>query len=168
MGKFIDLTGQRFGRLAVIERSGSIDGGAAWTCQCSCKNKTKKVISGKELRRGDTKSCGCIKIELARQTIGYARKFYTMHGGTVNKKMQSLYGRWDNTKERISNPRAPGYCIYGGKGVRICETWEKHFEAYRDYMLDLGYTDDCWIERIDKNGHFEPGNIKLTYPLASK
>lgn len=60
MGKFIDLTGQRFGRLVVKELVPS-DGrkGTFWLCQCDCGNTT--VVAGQELRRGGTKSCGCLK-----------------------------------------------------------------------------------------------------------
>lgn len=57
MSKVIDLTGQRFGRLTVIERSDSKNGRATWLCKCDCGNT--KVISGVDLRRGTIKSCGC-------------------------------------------------------------------------------------------------------------
>ena len=60
MGKFIDLTGQRFGKLVVKERApNNRFGGARWLCQCDCGNTT--VVAGQELRRGGTKSCGCLK-----------------------------------------------------------------------------------------------------------
>ena len=36
MGKFKDLTGQKFGRLTVIKRYGHIYGGVAWLCKCDC------------------------------------------------------------------------------------------------------------------------------------
>lgn len=60
MGKFIDLTGQRFGKLVVKERALK-DGhkGAYWLCQCDCGNTT--IVEGCELRRGGTKSCGCLQ-----------------------------------------------------------------------------------------------------------
>ena len=60
---FIDLTGQTFGRLLVLERSfhkASIR--ARWLCKCNCGN-TLIVRSG-ELRSGGTKSCGCLREEL--------------------------------------------------------------------------------------------------------
>ena len=57
-----DLTGQRFGRWTVIERAGSNSSRAAmWKCQCDCG--TVAVVNGASLRRGDSTSCGCLKIE---------------------------------------------------------------------------------------------------------
>jgi len=54
----IDHGGQRFGRLIVIGRAGSAGGVATWNCLCDCgKGKT---IRGSSLRRGFTRSCGCL------------------------------------------------------------------------------------------------------------
>jgi hypothetical protein len=56
----IDLTNQHFEKLTVIKRAGSDTfNNALWLCQCECGNK--KIIAGFSLRKGDTKSCGCIK-----------------------------------------------------------------------------------------------------------
>lgn len=56
----IDLTGQQFGRLTVLHRAGSNKyNSAMWLCQCSCGNQ--KIISGALLRKGQSKSCGCLK-----------------------------------------------------------------------------------------------------------
>lgn len=64
MGRLIDLTGKKFGRLTVLERDNSIDTkkGAFWICKCSCGNK--KSISSRALREGVTKSCGCLNKEI--------------------------------------------------------------------------------------------------------
>lgn len=62
MPKLIDLTGQRFGRLTVLERAEKNKGGAAaWVCQCDCGNQT--IVASNHLRDGHTQSCGCIKRE---------------------------------------------------------------------------------------------------------
>ena len=57
-----DLTGKVFGRLTVVSRTNSIDTPPTWKCKCSCGNE--KIILGYSLRRGDTKSCGCLELEL--------------------------------------------------------------------------------------------------------
>lgn len=63
MGKAVDLTGQTFGRLTVLERAGSDRrGNAQWLCQCECGNST--VVVGYHLRSGNTQSCGCYSSEL--------------------------------------------------------------------------------------------------------
>lgn len=59
MGKFIDLTGQRFGKLKVISPSHKDKQGAwCWNCECDCGNKIN-TIRGYSLIRGDSTSCGC-------------------------------------------------------------------------------------------------------------
>lgn len=64
MGALIDLTGQRFGRLTVIEKDTSkgTKRGAFWRCRCDC-GKIKTIGSG-ALRNGLTQSCGCLNKEI--------------------------------------------------------------------------------------------------------
>lgn len=59
-----DMTGQKFGRWTVLERDGYKSGQAAWKCQCECG--TIKTIAGGELRRGKSKSCGCLRRDLGK------------------------------------------------------------------------------------------------------
>jgi len=69
MGRVCDITGQRFGLLVVLRRAGNtIDGKAMWTCRCDCGNE--KDIVGKNLRNGNTKSCGCQKYKEPENLIG--------------------------------------------------------------------------------------------------
>lgn len=61
---FIDLTGQKFGRLFVLKRAADYrykDNRfrVKWVCLCECG--TEKEIIGEALTRGQTKSCGCLK-----------------------------------------------------------------------------------------------------------
>lgn len=82
MTAMIDLRGQTFGRLAVVADSGIREGSnVLWVCNCSCGTKGHQT-SGKRLRSGKTRSCGCLRREVARarRTIdmtgvdfGYAR-----------------------------------------------------------------------------------------------
>lgn len=58
MTKYKDITGQRFGKLTVIQRAGSAkNGSATWLCRCDCGKEV--TASGSNLRTGDKKSCGC-------------------------------------------------------------------------------------------------------------
>lgn len=64
----IDLTGQRFGKLTVIERADGISGhGTYWRCRCDCGNE--KIISSNCLRSGSTQSCGCTRISHGEMKI---------------------------------------------------------------------------------------------------
>lgn len=53
----LDLTGQKFHRLTVLESVSAIGGRSAWKCQCDCGNI--KIVKTENLRSSDTKSCGC-------------------------------------------------------------------------------------------------------------
>ena len=70
--RLIDLTGQRFGRLVVLERTGTYKGSDGsgsspiWKCQCDC-GEVVEVI-GRNLRHGGTKSCGCIRRDKCRRS----------------------------------------------------------------------------------------------------
>lgn len=68
MGKVIDLTGQRFGKLTVIERTAKPEGikrtTTYWLCKCDCGNT--KIANSSDLRRGDTTSCGCVHNEVRK------------------------------------------------------------------------------------------------------
>ena len=73
MGKKIDLTGQRFGKLVVVNEVAERDKNkkVLWSCVCDCGNRLS-VISG-DLKRGHTKSCGCFcprKLELSGRRFG--------------------------------------------------------------------------------------------------
>lgn len=72
MGKVIDLTGQKFNKLTVIERVESNNRHAQWRCKCDCGNET--IVRGDKLKSGHTKSCGCEKqnnkIDLIGQVFG--------------------------------------------------------------------------------------------------
>lgn len=62
----VNLTGQRYGRLTVIERAPNQGRKVAWNCVCDCGNKT--VVQTFDLIFGSTSSCGCYRRERAIQT----------------------------------------------------------------------------------------------------
>ena len=73
MGKFQDLSGQKFGRLTVIKRGESIvysNGKHAtrWLCQCECGSPPKLIRAG-HLKNGSIKSCGCLNKEILSKTF---------------------------------------------------------------------------------------------------
>ena len=84
MSRYIDLTGQRFGKLTVIKRlTNDKYKKAVWLCQCDCGNL--KQATSNNLRRGLIKSCGCIKGKYLREQSN----FYTIKGDIVELKIQS-------------------------------------------------------------------------------
>lgn len=62
MGKMIDITNQKFGKLTALECVGKLNGKTYhWKCECECGNII--VVDGARLRSGNTKSCGCGKYD---------------------------------------------------------------------------------------------------------
>lgn len=147
MSKFIDLTGQRFGRLTVLkfDRQDSFRQ-YMWICKCDCGNVTS--VRGYSLRSGNTQSCGCIQKETnikLRQTHGQAHT--------------RLYNIWQSMKQRCSLPSTSCYKYYGGRGIKVCEEWQK-FEPFYHWAISNGYADNLTIDRINVNGNYEPSNCR--------
>lgn len=95
MSKAIDITGQKFGNWIVIKKDGIYRSGSFyWLCECQCDNKTQKILAGLDLKRGHTKSCGCLTMLLMqenkkisnRQNIVYDLSGEYGIGYTKNKK----------------------------------------------------------------------------------
>ncbi len=136
-----DYTGRRFGRLQVVSRAPSRPGCTMWNCVCACGNHT--VVRGQTLKRGDTRSCGCLR-----------RDTHFRHG----QLHSSEYYSWAAMKARCSNPRNPGYRYYGQRGIRVCKRWS----SFKIFLKDMGEKPGPGysIERIDNAGNYEPQNCK--------
>jgi len=64
---FIDEVGHRYGRLRVLEYAGTLKGVAYFTVQCNCSTTSvDHPISGRDLRSGNSQSCGCLQRDRAR------------------------------------------------------------------------------------------------------
>lgn len=145
----VDLTGKKFGRLTVIERSeNASDGKVAWLCQCDCGNRA--IVRGGDLKQGRVKSCGCLVKE-----IMHAQKYGLKHGGTGSK----LYQAWVNMRQRTGNPNHKEYKNYGGRGIYVCDEWND-YENFKTWALENGYKDNLSIDRIDVNGNYCPENCR--------
>lgn len=149
MSRLIDLTGQRFGRLTVVERGSPKPGcsNARWRCKCDCGNET--IVLGTTLRRGESTSCGCYRAD-------YWRNEKTTHG----KSQSRLAHIWYGMKERCFCVTAPAYPNYGGRGITVCEEWRCNFESFYDWAMANGYSDDLSIDRINNDGNYEPSNCR--------
>ena len=140
------LTGKRFGRWVVIGQHKKLapGGQAKWICICDCG--AKKVIAGYELRRGGTKSCGCLRRELKIK-----------HGLHEHK----LYWVWAAMVQRCKNKNNKDYVNYGGRGIFIYNEWSKHPETFIQWALGNGWVDGLHIDRIDNNDGYCPGNCRF-------
>lgn len=148
----IDLVGDRYGRLVVVEFDRLQNRKTYWKCVCDCGLTV--VATGNNLRSGNTKSCGCLQREKAAE-IG---KSNIRHGNSHANRTR-LYTIWCGMRQRCSNPKRDAYNLYGGKGVKVCEEWQE-FESFKKWALSNGYTDELSIDRIDSNGNYEPNNCR--------
>ncbi len=79
---------------------------------------------------------------------------YTVRNTAANP----LYRTWHNMKMRCNNPNVPCYKNYGGRGIKVCETWLEFHSFYED-MFDT-YIEGLQLDRIDNNGNYEPNNCR--------
>lgn len=149
MGKFIDLTGQKFGLLTVLKRhSASRNGSIKWECLCECGNKT--IVRGDGLKSGHVKSCGCLQIKAVMKIAGKNKT----HGLTRTRQYKCWYAMID----RCLNPHCAKYKIYGGRGIKICDKWLA-FDGFWEDMQE-GYKDNLTLDRVDVNGNYEKSNCR--------
>lgn len=148
--KLIDMRGQTFHRLTVIDR----DESGRWVCQCECGNTN--LVQRYNLVSGKTKSCGCWKRERS-----------TTHGMSDTP----IYGIWGRMIQRCYNPNLPHYARYGGRGIKVCEQWHVFERFLRDVgepppnPADWDGRKAYWsIDRIDVDGDYEPGNVRWATP----
>jgi hypothetical protein len=154
-----DLTGQKFGRLTVLDLFGK---GAnrenKWRCICECGNET--ISSAPSLRNGHKKSCGCIQREYASKL----RK--TIHGETVKGKVSSEYGIWSKMKGRCHTISDDRYEDYGGRGIFVCERWRDEENGFINFLSDMGRrpSPNKSIERRDNDKGYYKENCYWATP----
>lgn len=147
MGARLDLVGQRFGRLTVLEFSHS-DGSTYWKCACDCGNKV--VVRGSRLRAGDTKSCKCLQNDMLREMS------FT-HGMTTSHRPE--YDAWTCMKKRCYSKNTKDYPQYGGRGITVCDEW---LNDVAQFFADMGPkpSPKHTIDRIDTNGNYCKANCR--------
>jgi hypothetical protein len=158
MSALVNLMGQVFCRLSVVERAGSDrHKKALWRCVCTCGNET--VVIGSGLIKGDVRSCGCLKSEEMSLR-------FTKHGQAKNKDSRTAeYKIWLGMNNRCSNPNFKDWHLYGGRGIEVCKEWQESFEAFFKYV-GLRPNTTMSIDRYPNlDGNYEPGNVRWATPL---
>ena len=152
MGIPKDMVGRKYGRVFVVSLSDKPDTTrrAMWNCLCDCGNEF--ITAGVLLRRGATKSCGCLNDEKRILTCK-SRAIHNM------SKTSSEYNTWLAMKARCYNPNNRAYADYGGRGIEICSEWMASFECF---LSDMGNKPSPAhsLDRINVNGNYKPINCR--------
>lgn len=148
----IDLIGDKYGRLTVVEFDRLQNRKTYWKCTCDCGLTV--IATGNNLRSGNTKSCGCLRKDTAKET-GFNN---SVHGESHGNRTR-LYTIWCGMRQRCTNPNRDAYKLYGGKGVTICEEWDD-YKAFKSWAKMNGYSDNLCIDRINPDEGYYPENCR--------
>ena len=157
--RVVDI-GDHIGRLTILREAGHVRGsdGSCYRrveCRCDCGNTF--VTRVKHIQRRHTQSCGCLQLDRLRAAL-------CTHGLTDSTP---LYRVWHGMKRRCTNPSSADYANYAGRGISVCERWERFENFYED--MNPSYFRGATIERKDVNGNYEPDNvIWITKALQSR
>ena len=146
--KFIDITRKRFGRLLVLARGPNRGKRAAWRVRCDCG--AISLVTGCNLRSGNTQSCGCLQAELASAANGTHFE---------SRPPTPEFATWISMRKRCYVSTSKDYRHYGGRGIIVCERWRK---SYLSFLSDVGRrpSSNHSIDRINNDGNYEPKNCR--------
>jgi len=147
MSTLKELTGQRFGSLAVLERAPSTAYGATrWRARCDEPCGKEIAVLAAALVLGRSKSCGC------RQH----RRGHGQSGGRGGKP-SGAYRAWHDMLQRCTNPNRAKYSNYGGRGITVCARWL----SFENFHADMGdRPPELTLERKDVNGNYDKDNCR--------
>lgn len=140
----IRLEGKTFGRLLVKSRAPNIGSATAYACQCACGAVVE--VRGESLRNGNTKSCGCFRVDMMRAA-------QTRHG----QYGSGAYRSWRAMLARCTSRSHKQFADYGGRGITFAAEW-KTFEGF---FADMGPRPaGLTLDRIDNNRGYSGGNCR--------
>lgn len=137
MARLIDLTGRRFGMLVALSMDG-VDSyrQRMWRCVCDCGRTV--VMVGRNLRSGNSKSCGCRSAVKATHKMSKTR----------------IYNIWSGMITRTTNPAASKWKHYGGRGITVCDAWRD----FENFYADMGDPEGKTLERVNNNAGYSKQN----------
>jgi hypothetical protein len=148
MAEKSDITGQRFSRLLVLRytENKTKANKRMVLCKCDCGNEKEMIASN--LASGLSKSCGCLKVDSARER-------FTKHG----YRNHPMYHRWAAMIQRCYDTNDAEYKNYGARGIKVCDRWR---ESFWNYAEDVGLPPfpGASIDRVVNDGDYCVGNCR--------
>jgi hypothetical protein len=142
------MIGVKFGRLLVLSEHDIQNRKRRYVCQCDCGEQ--RVVLGRSLRQGHTRSCGCVQRERASAAN-------MTHANTAGGRWSPEYTCWHSIIQRCTNPNVHNFEKYGGRGISVCERWLK----FENFLSDMGpRPPKRSVDRINNDGNYEPGNCR--------
>lgn len=138
----LDLTGQRFGVLTVLEPADNISGKTAWSCLCDCG--TECIVKTKYLRNGKTRSCGCLEKPRGLQQMHYV-------DGTCIEMLESQTIRSNNTSG------CTGVCFDPSKNLWRAEIM---LQGKQHYLGRFRKKEDAIQARLDAKERYHDEFVK--------
>lgn len=147
--------GERIGRLTIAGEAApyiSPQGIVARKVRCICDCGSVVEVVARQIRAGKTQSCGCLMRDRILETN-------RTHGESRSSGETAEYRTWGRMKRRCTKPQDKSFSDYGGRGIKMCDRWLNSYDAF---LQDVGRrpTPAHSIDRIDVNGHYEPGNVR--------
>ena len=143
--------GSKIARLTVIENMGMLETESAprnfIKVLCDCGNSEPFLVRLDGLNSGNTKSCGCLQVEVATENA-------TTHGMTIT----TAYSSWQGMKDRCNNPNNSRWDRYGGRGIGYPSRWNT-FESFWKEMWE-GWYEGADIDRIDFDLSYSKENCR--------
>ena len=128
-------------RLTPIREIGKRGNSVYWEMRCSCG--VVKQIAMHNYVKGATRSCGCLRDELAKKRIKHG-----MTGSSTYVSWQAMLARCRHKNE-----------WYGGRGISVCARWSNPKTGFENFLKDMGERPkNHTIERRDPNGNYCPDN----------
>lgn len=167
----IDIIGNKYGHLTIIEKTKNRYNRTAYIVQCDCGRISKAVHTKFNLSTGMVKTCNDPECDFAYQIKRHAqlnKNGITTHGLSHTKE----YELWHIIKARCYEPTNISYPYYGGRGITMYEIWIDEFQYFYDYLQTLEETREQFeirtqlsgrkvtLDRIDVDKNYEPGNIR--------